>query len=908
MRENLDPSITYLSALVINPESGVAKKVIDLLSESGVSVSVKASQETAKALPPTWTDNLLLTIFISDEESFPKRHFRYVIYFLKDKEGLGLVQKVLQHFSDDSKILFVIPFSLGATAIAEISQSSGGRVAVIASEIGQGMDFRRNILVTQIIRSTFRGEPLFINPKDQSGAPVAATDDLANAVLETLFTGQQRKIRWLVPEPVSLSSLLSVFSTLTNSTPTVQFDQRAPRCTEPFTLPAGIPFWLPKTPLYEAARLAIAWVNQNPQVLTPAAQVQPTAGHFPKRPSPPKMHLPKFSLRFPPAFLFFLLLLLLFALPGFLFFSLIWNTWQTADSLSKGKPGEAVIAAQSTFDKIVFLDQALTASKPLATTLGLDDLRQRLIKKISTVETLSYAEISTLRLLKTIQQWIFDQTTPLPPPPELVESFSQAADALALASLSLSQNQDWLNNLPLVGGYLSSLQKKVPTLRQAILDSRELLPHFKSLGGFGQTRTYLILFQNNMELRPTGGFIGSFGLATAREGKLINFEVNDVYAADGQLKGHVDPPAPIREVLGEAGWTLRDSNWDPDFPTSASRAQWFLEKEIGRTVDGTIAVTLNLAQELLKVTGPLKLLDYQEEVTSENLYERAQYRAEANFFPGSTQKKDYLGAVARALFAKLKNPSPGQALQLVEVLRNAVAKKDTQVYFTDPELQAAFSKLSWTGEVREAVSCPVTNCTTDSLFLVDSNLGVNKANYFLKRKIIEQIVVSAEGEIGHELSATFQNSATSDRWPAGRYRSYVRFYLPLGTKVDQVSLKNPSTGVVEKLPGVDETEEHGKFILGFPFEVPIQEVREIILSYKAATKVDLSQGGSFVLFLQKQAGTIGDPYEVAISFPPNVKITSVYPAIKDFALSNMVRYNLLLSADQRIEVNFAKSN
>ena len=68
-----------------------------------------------------------------------------------------------------------------------------------------------------------------------------------------------------------------------------------------------------------------------------------------------------------------------------------------------------------------------------------------------------------------------------------------------------------------------------------------------------------------MELRPTGGFIGSYAIMTFDKGRLAEIVVNDVYTADGQLKGHVDPPEPIRKYLGEGGWFLRDSNWDPDF-------------------------------------------------------------------------------------------------------------------------------------------------------------------------------------------------------------------------------------------------------------------------------------------------------------------------------------------------------
>ena len=156
-----------------------------------------------------------------------------------------------------------------------------------------------------------------------------------------------------------------------------------------------------------------------------------------------------------------------------------------------------------------------------------------------------------------------------------------------------------------------------------------------------------------MELRPTGGFIGSFGLITFDGGRLSDLTVNDVYTADGQLNGHVEPPLPIKNYLGEASWWLRDSNWDPDFPTSAKRAEWFLDKELGKKVDGVIATDLYPIKEILKVTGSVFLSDYNSTITSENLYETTQNEVQNNFFPGTHKKASFLTALSRSLLGEL---------------------------------------------------------------------------------------------------------------------------------------------------------------------------------------------------------------------------------------------------------------
>ena len=109
-------------------------------------------------------------------------------------------------------------------------------------------------------------------------------------------------------------------------------------------------------------------------------------------------------------------------------------------------------------------------------------------------------------------------------------------------------------------------------IRKALSYGESLLLLYPRLAGFDGPKRYLVLLQNSNELRPTGGFIGSIGKLLFDEGKMRDFTIQDVYAVDGQLKGHIDPPGPIRDLLNQEHWYLRDSNWDPDFTQSGARA------------------------------------------------------------------------------------------------------------------------------------------------------------------------------------------------------------------------------------------------------------------------------------------------------------------------------------------------
>lgn len=177
------------------------------------------------------------------------------------------------------------------------------------------------------------------------------------------------------------------------------------------------------------------------------------------------------------------------------------------------------------------------------------------------------------------------------------------------------------------------------SLREASGDIDHLLSLFLQVAGFKESKTYLVLLQNSAELRPTGGFIGSVAVASFSDGRLTNLDVEDVYTFDGQLKGHVDPPGPVRDLLGQEHWYLRDSNWDPDFLEAGSRAAWFYEKETGTNVDGVVAINSSFITRILAATGPVDVPDYNDRITADNFYGKSLYYTQSNFFPGSTQKR-----------------------------------------------------------------------------------------------------------------------------------------------------------------------------------------------------------------------------------------------------------------------------
>ncbi len=491
----------------------------------------------------------------------------------------------------------------------------------------------------------------------------------------------------------------------------------------------------------------------------------------------------------------------------------------------------------------------------------------------------------------------------------LFSGFTSQSKATVFDSNSLIQNLNDLNLKlseieqksnpvylpPQYKKYLSQLYS-VRTLLTSVVKVAPALPDL--LGQNGR-KTYLVLFQNNSELRPTGGFIGSVGLVTVELAKITDFQVYDVYSLDGQLKGHVEPPPSLKAYLGEAGWYLRDSNWDPDFTISAQRALWFLDKELGRSADGVIAVNLNVVKGILASLGPVELSDFGETISDKNLFERAEYQSENGFFPGSSNKKDFLGSLAKSLMLKVPNVDKKSQQKLLLSVVNNLLEKNILLY--SPANAKTLESVNWDGGVKP-FQC-ASSCIADYFLAVDANVGVNKVNYFTTREVIQKIDFLPTS-ISHQATINYHNRAISDSWPAGRYKNYLRIYLPfnaLPTKIASVS-----QGQDTEITGYESFRENGFLVIGLVLEVPVGESKMIKIEYNLPTNFQSVE--SFIFKTIKQPGT-NDTYSIELNsrFPARlVKFSGIDASSQSQTLTpgEPLRYNTPLTRDSILEVNF----
>lgn len=415
----------------------------------------------------------------------------------------------------------------------------------------------------------------------------------------------------------------------------------------------------------------------------------------------------------------------------------------------------------------------------------------------------------------------------------------------------------------------------------------KLLPQMDDLLAKDTTKKYLLLFANNMEIRPGGGFIGSFGILTIKDLTLEELKIYDVYDADGQLVGHVDPPDAIRKYLEQPHWFLRDSAFSGDFTENYQSALFFLKKEMNlENFNGAILLTTSAIQNIIGSYDKFYLPDYNELITADNFYLKAQYYAEKDFFPGSAQKKSFLEAVARYL---LTNLSTASSPRLAQAIKKSLDEKQMVIYSDNNQLQGQIDALYWSGKIIQP-ECPanLTNCLTDYFFPLDANLGVNKANFYVNRTIEANISFDQEGYFHNKLVFRFKNESPKTAFPGGPYKNYFQVLLPIDTIVKQVTKNNILVEDIDQ--SIDQLKK-----IGFNFVLEPQTTVDIKVEYQSTNKLERGQS-YYQLLIQKQIGYNNNDLIIQINLPNNMHLINqnFSPLVKN----NQILYNSQLSTDK----------
>lgn len=508
---------------------------------------------------------------------------------------------------------------------------------------------------------------------------------------------------------------------------------------------------------------------------------------------------------------------------------------------------------------------------------------------------------------------------------------------------------------------IEKYQQALNMTTQNINEVEAVTKNLDEIIGTEEAKKYLILFQNSNEVRPTGGFIGSYAVLEIEEGKIKNLKIDDIYNPDGQLdiKEFENPsPEPMQVLLQEEDMHIRNANWDPDFTKSAQEITQLFEEVDGTKFDGVIALDLEFVKGLLSVTGPVFLTAYNEEVSAGNLYEKTQYHSEFNYKEGESQKRAFLTVLGSKLlertFAIPKDKTP----ELIEMFRKSLGERHVIINVQNDAVAGILEKYGWDGSLAKTQG--------DYLYVVNANLGGNKADYFVDQKLdYEVAALTRDGVLRGKVTVEYKHNGSDDAWPGGEYRNFVRVLTQAGTKLTGARLEvydengdliaitptnnqtkptvTPNaaapnkTSYVLSLAGLTReqqevyldptqnpadllekavTAKSGRYeSYGFFIRVKPKQTVKLTVEYDLPEKLKVTKDTKeYSLLWQKQPGTTNDTFSFKFDAPfgRNVTLGKVFGAdtpLTGFGTnkskdSNIFSYSGLLNRNARIHINY----
>jgi len=488
--------------------------------------------------------------------------------------------------------------------------------------------------------------------------------------------------------------------------------------------------------------------------------------------------------------------------------------------------------------------------------------------------------------------------------PSLTDLFLNLRDGIQKSSSELSAAQDDLDkinidDLPAESrNQFADLKGKLPLVNESLKNFLDYSQIFLDVLGYNGPRKYLFLFENNQEMRPTGGFIGSYGILDISNGRVKKLFVDDIYNPDGQLKARVIPPAPIQKM--SAVWTMHDANWFPNFPTSAEKVSWFYEKTGGPTVDGVIAITPELLRDLLAITGPINMPEYDTIIDADNFIEKTQQEVELDYDKELNQPKKFVADLTPKILDKVMSEKGlTSMLRTLKAFNVALSERHLLLYSKNYNIQKLISDQRWSGELLPA--------DKDFLSVVNTNINGFKTDGVIAETIRHKSEIQSDGSIIDTVSITRKHNGGNENydWWNKVNGDWMRVYVPDGAKflsvdgqtrefvppaLDYQSLgfkKDPQLQSEEDSTRVDEGsgtriyKENNKTV--FANWVYVSPGEETTITYKYALPFKLSfdslqhPADSFSILFQKQSGSVGSKLICEVSLPDNLKTIWRWP-------------------------------
>lgn len=471
---------------------------------------------------------------------------------------------------------------------------------------------------------------------------------------------------------------------------------------------------------------------------------------------------------------------------------------------------------------------------------------------------------------------------------------------------------------------LLSIQGAFPV--DDVLSMARLAPRL--LGAIGNgSQTYLIMVQNEDELRPTGGYLSAIGRMELENGKLTGLTFESYELVDDFTKPYPKAPWQLDKYMMAEMLLLRDANWFTNFPTTVEWVRFLYAYSRPQTINGVIAIDQHVLVELLRQVGPVQVEGAAETISAENVMRYMRSAKEQTPPVGvsaqSWDRKRFIGRLADPLVKKLMSGDSLNWQKITETLIQLLDEKHILLQVDDPEMKQLLAYRGWDGTV-----LPPQN--SDFLQVVDSNMGFNKTNALLDLTLEYRLDLADPGRPSTQLITRHTNNASgtvdciqfhqiANETEAERnyrindcYWSYMRIYTPAGTEMISSTPHAIPAGWSlreQEIPALTDILDEGiqgVQVYGTLLVVPTAQSLETGFTYSLPTSVvtinPQKASWTYRLKVQKQPGTLAVPLTIHLSLPLGMTVLNPPNDLQE--TSDGWTYSTNLQTDGTLEIEF----
>lgn len=493
----------------------------------------------------------------------------------------------------------------------------------------------------------------------------------------------------------------------------------------------------------------------------------------------------------------------------------------------------------------------------------------------------------------------------------IVDAMDAGQGQFLRARSEISQAQVILDGIDLSGvsgdllldmNDLQEFVDEVQSYNDLALEAPELLV---SALGIEESQTYLILAQNNDEIRPSGGYISTWGWIRVRSGRIQD---QDYFPTT--INSPSPPPASVAESFVVPTWwgsyqepvyAAWDGSWHADFSETAALAVWYYNNgnNPARPVDGAFGVDLIAVEYLIEALGEVYVPDYNRTIDVET-FRAAIYEIRAERSEVALDHKRFVAAMFGAIVDKWQDVDLETQSAVNRAFLQALREKHIMLYFTNRTVQTAVEELDWAGTQAETYDY-------DYLMVAEANIRANKSSSSIYREYSYAVEIDESGTVSSEMSIFYDfASSVAEDDPAFApehygfnkdYGALIQVFAPLGSEFISGSVNGDTT--------INVIEQPSYTVMVDTLDILYDESAEVQLFYNDAYQIEsVGSYQKYRLLIQKQPGTRNDPVRVTVSLPPGAQVLSVSP--NPGAQYNLGRpvyeFNLTLRQDDWVEI------